>query len=150
MLIWKFLHIVSMFTAVTLLFAHDIVFFRAARSGDVGALRRIAGQAQGVINIGIAAFFLGLGFGVVTALVGGISLKAPWLLTAYGIVVVMIALGLFVETPYQDRLAQAAERSGDEPSEELRALLASPKRYWSLVSGALYVAVIFDMVVKPF
>ena len=150
MAVWKFLHIVSMFAAVTLLFSHDVVFFRAARSGDVHTLRRIASQAKGVINIGIAVFFLGIGFGLVTALVGGIPLTAPWLLTAYGIVVVMIVLGLLVETPYQDRLAEAAERSGEEPSEELRSLLASPKRYWLLVSGALYVAVIFDMVVKPF
>lgn len=39
--LFKFLHILSMFVAVTLMFAPDIVLFRAARAQDVRAMRRI-------------------------------------------------------------------------------------------------------------
>ncbi len=149
MLVLKWLHILSMFFAVTLLFAPDTLFWRAARAGDVATMRGIGSVSKRVVNLGIVIFFVGLGFGFATALVGGFDLTAGWLLTAYGLVAVIIFLGAAIENPHYTKVSAAAERSGDEPSAELRSLLASPKRYWLLVSGALYVAVIFDMVVKP-
>jgi hypothetical protein len=150
-LVWKFLHIVSMFAAVTLLFALDIIFFRVAESGDVRAMRRIGRSSQRVVTIGVITFFVAVGFGFATAITGDLDLTAPWLLIAYGLVAVIIFLGGAIESPYLSRIGKAAEDSPeDAPSPELAALLASPLRHLTYVSALLYAAVIFDMVVKPF
>ncbi len=150
MLILKWLHILSMFVALTLLWAPDVLFWRAARSGDVGTMRGIGLLSKAVVNVGIVLFFVGMGFGIATALVGPFDLTAGWLLTAYGLVAVIIVLGAAVENPHYLKISAAAERSGEQPSEELQALLRSPIKYLSWVSVGLYAAVIYVMVVKPF
>lgn len=146
----KWLHILSMFVSVTLLWAPDVLFWRAARSGDVATMRGIGAVSKTVVNVGIALFFVGIGFGIATAVVGPFDLTEGWLLTAYGLVALLIVLGAAIENPHYLRMSAAAERSGDEPSEELRALLRSPIKYLSWVSVALYAAVIYVMVAKPF
>lgn len=82
MLVWKFLHIAGMFTAVTLLFSVDIVLFRVARSGDVLAIRRIGQAAKRLVPAGVITFFVAVGFGFATALTGGLDLLAPWLIVS--------------------------------------------------------------------
>jgi uncharacterized membrane protein len=151
MLIWKFLHIATMFAAVTLLFATDLLFYRAARRGDVEGLRRIGHYGQPIGTLGVALALTGIGFGFVTALVGGFNLLAPWLLIAYALVLALILLGAVVEEPLKARILKAAEASGGgPPSEQLRRLLADRRgEIFNVVSAALYVAVIFVMVVKP-
>lgn len=152
MLIWKFLHIATMFGAITLLFATELLFYRAARRADVSGLRAIAAHGHAVTNAGVVLFLVGIAFGFLTALTGGLDLLAPWLLLAYGLVVALIVLGGVVEGPIAARIVKAAEASGDgPPSEELRQLLAGRRgeRLMAL-SALLYLAVIFVMVVKPF
>jgi uncharacterized membrane protein SirB2 len=146
----KFLHILSMFVATTLLFAPDLIFYRAARARDVDALRRIGAVSKAVVNTGIVTFFVGMGFGFLAALTGGFYLTAPWLITAYIIVVVLILLGAVVESPHFTRIAQAAERSGERFSPELERLVESPIRHLTWLSVVLYGAVIYTMVAKPF
>jgi uncharacterized membrane protein len=150
MLILKWLHIAAMFAAVTLLFAPDIVFYRAAASRDVTAMRRIGPLSKAVVLTGVVLFFVGLGLGVAAAVVGPFDLTDPWLIAAYALVAAIIFLGAVIEQPHLNRLADAAERSGEEPSAELERLIRSPVRYLSLVSAALYVTVIYVMVAKPF
>jgi uncharacterized membrane protein SirB2 len=150
MLIWKFLHIFAMFAAVTLMFSPDIMFYKAASAGDVPTMRRIGALSKVSVNVGIALFFAGIGFGFLTALTGEFDLTAPWLITAYLIVVALIVLGAGVENPHFLKISAAAERSGEEPSEELQRLIQSPVKHLGWVSAALYGAVIYVMVAKPF
>jgi Predicted integral membrane protein (DUF2269) len=152
MLILKFLHILGMFTAVTALFSHELVFFRAAGARDVPAMRRIGSLTPAVETFGVVTFFVSVGLGLAAAVVGGFDLTAPWLIIAYVIVAVLVVLGAGIESPYLKRMHRAAEESPvEKPSEELEALIRAPRRWASWwISTLLYVAVIFDMVVKPF
>jgi uncharacterized membrane protein SirB2 len=148
--LFKFLHIFSMFVAVTLLFSPDILFYRAARARDVATMRRIGSLGKLVVNAGILLFFTGLGLGFLTALVGNFDITAPWLVTAYVLVGLIIILGAAVENPHFIKISAAAERSGERFSPELERLVGSPIKYLGWVSVALYGAVIYTMVAKPF
>jgi hypothetical protein len=148
--LFKFLHIFSMFVAVTLMFAPDIVFYRAARAQDVRAMRRIGSVSRLVVGAGIVVFFAGVGFGFLTAFSGGFDLTAPWLVAAYVQIGLIILLGAAVENPHFIKIAAAAERSGDSFSPELKRLVGSPIKYLGWVSAALYAGVIYTMVAKPF
>jgi hypothetical protein len=149
MRIWKFLHIASMFTGVTLLFGADLLFRRAAAARDVLSMRKIGEWSKPMVAGGVIATLLGILFGFITAIVGSFDLTRAWLILAYVLVGLIVVLGL-VESPYQKQLEQAAARSPDGVlSPELEALLTDPRRHLTAVSALLYVAVIFDMVVKP-
>lgn len=151
MLILKFLHIVSMFAAVTTLFATQLLLTEAARRRDVAAILRISRHGHLIENVGIGLFFVGIGFGLLTALTGSFSLFAPWLVIAYVLVVVILVLGGLVESPIMARLTRAAEANGDGPPSDdlLRQITSSRLGLLTAASTALYVAVVFVMVVKP-
>jgi uncharacterized membrane protein len=148
--LFKFLHIFAMFTAVTLMFSPDIMFYRAAAAGDVRTMRRIGSLSKLSVGIGIVFFFVGIGFGLLASVVGPFSLTEGWLIAAYILVATIIALGAGVENPHYMRVAAAAEKSGDEPSEELQRLVRSPIKHLGWLSAAMYAAVIYVMVAKPF
>lgn len=147
MLVWKVLHIASMFFGVSFLFAYEIVFHRAAHRGNREAVAALAGQRAFVDNVGIGLIVAGLVFGLLTALTGGFDLTAPWLIIAYVLVVLIIVVGAGPETAFAKRL-QAAAESGDEA--EFEAARRDPRRNLAWLSGILYGLVIADMVVKPF
>lgn len=146
----KFLHILSMFLAVTLLFSPDIVFYRAAAARDVHTMRRVGSLSRMVVNAGIILFFVGLAFGFLTALTGGFDLTAPWLIMAYVLVALIIVLGAAIENPHYIKVSAAAERSGEQFSEELERLVRSPLKHLGWLSAALYGGIIYTMVTKPF
>lgn len=148
--LFKFLHIFSMFIAVTLLFSPDLLFYRAAAARDVATLRRIGSLSKRIVNTGILLFFAGLGLGFLTALTGHFDLTAPWLIAAYVQVALIIVLGAAVENPHFIRIAATANRSGNEFSPELERLVRSPIKYLGWVSVLLYGGVIYTMVAKPF
>ena len=148
----KFLHIGLLFSSFALIWATDLLFFQAARRQDVAGLATIARYGRRLIPIAIAVFFIGIGFGVLTGLVGGFNLFAPWLLLAYGLVVAMVVLGAFVETPIFERMASRAEQEAGlpEPSPELRRMMADRRPLVLIgISFLLWMAVIYTMVVKP-
>ena len=151
MLIWKFLHILSMFAGVTLLFTYEIVVHRAAGANEVTVVRAVGKRRTLIENWGIALIVLGIVLGVVTAVVGPYDLTQSWLLTAYGLVAVLLALGAGPETAWLNRLVAAAEADpGDGSSEGYAAAMRDPRRNLIWISAALYAAVIFVMVTKPF
>ena len=151
MLIWKFLHIVSIFTSVTLLFAYDIVMHRSAARGDAATVRAVGKLRPLVENTGIAIFFVGVGFGFVTAIVGQFDLTQGWLITAYVLIAILVVIGAGPESAWLKQLTEAAERTGDDGSSpEFTARVHDPRRHLSWVSGFLYAAVIYVMVTKPF
>lgn len=151
MLIFKFLHIVSMFLAVGLAVGTELLLHRVANSGDVRAIRTTFALVK---PIGIAIpvmFVIGLIFGLITAATGQLNFLAPWLVLAY------VVFGLtFVVTGiaggWPAKVAKAAAASSEEaPSVELTVLVHQgfPRfsMYFSLVA---VVVLVFLMVVKPF
>ena len=148
---WKFLHILSMFTAVTLLVGISVIGERVIASRDLAAMRRFAELYPPLERLGIVAIVLGIVFGFVTAIVGPWDLTQAWLITAYVIVAALMTLGP-LEGKRFARVSEMARRAeGTEPTGELAALIADPvRRTMTAVSIALYVAIVFVMVVKPF
>ena len=152
MTVWKLLHILSMFTAVTLLFGGEIAFNLAARARHVPTIRRVLAAVGPVFYAGIGALVIGVVFGLVTALTGSWNLTAGWLLLAYLLVAASFVVGFTIGTPWYRDVATAASESGEEAvSPGLAAALADRRGAASvLASATLYVAIIADMVLKPF
>jgi hypothetical protein len=150
-LIWKFLHIAAMFTSVTLLFAYDIVLHRSAARGDVATVRALGKLKPLVENSGVAAFLVGIVLGLITALVGPFDLTQGWLISAYVLVALILIIGGGPESAWLKQLIEAANReSGERQSAEFVTRAKDPRRHLSWVSAALYAAVIYVMVFKPF
>ncbi len=140
-----------MFTSVTLLFAYDIVIHRSAARGDVATVRAVGKLKPLVENSGVAMFVVGIGLGIVTALVGPFDLTQGWLITAYVLVALILVIGGGPESAWLRQLIQAADQDGgDGHSAEFAARVRDPRRHLSWVSAFLYAAVIYVMVVKPF
>lgn len=151
MQLWTFLHIVSMFAAVTVVVGAMLWAVWAIRTHDVAALRayfRFVPQAD---KLGTVLFVMGIVFGLVAAVVIGWDLLIPWLVVAYILVVVTIILGGPIAGPYLKRVETALPTGDDESaSEELSGLLASPLPVIVAVLSILAVAgIIAMMVFKP-
>lgn len=141
----KFLHIGSMFLATALAVGPLVVFTLILRSGDALAIRRALGFAEPVARAGGIFYGLGILFGIVAALTGSIDLTARWLLTAYVIVVLLGANGLYAER----WMRQVEVAAHDEP-ERLAAWQRSSLPLGSATAAVvLTLVVVFVMVVKP-
>jgi hypothetical protein len=150
--LFKFLHIVTMFFFVAAAFSGEIVMRRIAATRDVRTIRTALGPIK-VINgpVGGVLLLAGIIFGVVAALTGQMNLLAPWLLLAYGTLVVAIIIGFGVTDPWLGRLDKASAASTDQTATgELAAIIDEPlPRYGSWALMALTAALVFIMVVKP-
>lgn len=155
MLIFKALHILSMFTAVTLLIGGEFFFARAIWRRNVPELATIhrlsGGRALSVV--GAAFLVAGIVFGVLTAVTGGWSLFDGWLIATYGLVAVLFLVNnsRFVKRLLElgDEAVQA--EAGERPAEEVvRGMAESDAVLILAVNGTLLAAIIAVMVVKPF
>jgi hypothetical protein len=150
--LFKFLHIVSMFFFVAAAFSGEIVMRRIAATGDVRAIRTALVPIKFINGpVAIVLLLAGLIFGFVAALAGQMNLLAPWLLLAYGTVVLAMVIGIGVTDPWVGRLDKAAAASTDETaSGELAAIIGEPlPGYGSWAQMALIAILVFIMVVKP-
>lgn len=150
---WKFLHVVCMFGAVALFVGGGVINGLIQQGKDVRAIRGVIAAEGRVEPVAGPLMLAGLIFGFVTAVVGGFSLTAPWLLVSYALVVGIILMAVFYHVPHGRRLSEAAAASSDdEPSSDLLAVIAtnSQSPVLNFVDGFLWVALIFTMVVKPF
>lgn len=150
--IWKFLHIAAMFAAVSVFVGQGLLSAAIVNTQDVRAIRRVVAAEARFAPVGGALFLLGLAFGFVTAVTGGFDLTAPWLLVAYGLIVIILVTGIAFHGPHGNKLRALAETSPEsEPSQELRALIRAPSaRIVGAVDGFLWLAIIYTMVAKPF
>jgi hypothetical protein len=141
-----------MFAAVSIFVGQGILEGAVASSGDVRALRRVLAAEDRFAPMGGGLFLLGIGFGVVTALTGGFDLTEPWLIIGYVLAAVVLIIAFAYHIPTANRLkALAAASADDAPSRELRAAIEAPAgRVINVVDGLVWLALIFDMVVKPF
>jgi len=150
--IWKFLHIASMFAAVSIFVGQGMLSGAVARSGDVRAVRRVLAAEDRFAPIGGGLFLLGIVFGFITAITSDFDLKETWLLIGYGLSLFILVNGLTYHRMQAEKLkAAAAARSDDQPSEELRALAGAPSGVvMNAIDGLAWLAIIYVMVAKPF
>jgi uncharacterized membrane protein len=150
MQIWTFLHILSMFSAVTVIVGAELLALYAIRRRDIGMVRAYFRLGKLADQVGMTLFLIGIAFGLIAAVTIGWALLTGWLVIAYVLVVLTIVIG-FSSVPYLGRLEAALpEHDDDPPSPELDALLRSPTLL--LTSGAaifLTALIIADMVFKP-
>jgi hypothetical protein len=155
MLIFKALHILSMFAAVTFLIGEAILYAVAIWRGDVAGLAAVRRLVGGRPVIGVSFLVAGIVFGVLAALTGGFDLFAGWLIAAYLMIVALFAVN---GSPWVQRLPrlgmQAIEaEAGQRPVEEVGSAMAAVRAGILVAVGlnvALFAALIADMVLKPF
>lgn len=146
--LWKFLHVVAMFSAVTLLVGGDVLFHALRRTGDRNALRRFLSAINPLFALGVALLTAGIVFGLLAAATGSWDFLARWLVGAYLIVGALYLVGLVAGLPYYRNAAGILSRDAGAP--ETRRVLDDPRGWGSmLISIVGYVAIIFLMVMKP-
>jgi uncharacterized membrane protein len=151
--IWKFLHIVAMFLAVSIFVGQGMLSGAVARSGDVIAVRRALAAEDRFAPIGGAAYVLGIVFGFLTAITADFDLTQTWLLIAYALALFILVNGLTYHRRQAEKLKAAAEASpaDDQPSDELRAIAGAPSvAVMNTIDGIAWLAIIYVMVAKPF
>ena len=154
MLIFKVLHILSMFTAVTLLIGVPIFVALAIWQRDVRGLAAVYRLARRPGNTVIGGVFLlaGVVFGLLTAATGGFDFFAGWLIAAYVMVAALILTNLL---PVKQRVRQVAEEAleaeaGKRPVDDVARDMATAPIWIFTIDVALFAAIIADMVLKPF
>ena len=151
MRIFVFLHIVTMFTAVTMGYGPAVLMVAAGRARDVASLRGILRAAFRVERLIGPTFILGALLGVVAIFTNDLDPLAGWLVIAYVLFAIAAIMPAVFTGPWLKRVAAAAEASPDNaPSDELRTLTSSP-RYTLPLAFDVSVIVLFiaDMVLKP-
>ena len=153
----KALHLISMFAAVTLLIGDGLFILIAIWRRDVRALAALHRLAPGfgLTGAGAASLLTGIVLGLVLAAVGHLNFLAGWLIAAY----VMVAAILLVNvSPFVQRLrplareAVATEAGKSSVEEVIRGMsdLRGGLFVAMSITVVLFVAIIADMVVKPF
>ena len=155
MLIFKVLHILSMFTAVTFLMGDGVFLALAFWRRDVRALaafQRVVGVRP---YIGASMFLLGIVFGLLTAATGGLDFFKGWLIAAYVLVAILLVMQA---NPFVQRTVKLAREAVDAEAgrgsfEEVARGMLSVRTGLLVtiaINAVLFAAIIVDMVVKPF
>jgi hypothetical protein len=150
-LVFKFLHIASMFAAVTLIFGSIVFLDLLARRRDPIAYLRLDELAKRTDMVAIGLFLVGLAFGFATALTGAFDLTASWLIVAYVLVAVIFVEGIFITIPHYNHVREVAINTDPEVAGDAIARLVRDPRHVALVLivTLLWLGVIYVMVVKP-
>jgi uncharacterized membrane protein len=154
MLIFKLLHILSMVAMVTIEIGAEFLYAYTISRRDVrglAAVHRLLEKAR-VGPASIGAFISGVVFGLLTAATGGFDFLEGWLIAAYALVVIfLLTATVFLRGALKlGRAAVEAEtgtRSLEDVARELAASRVLPAFFVDL---GVVVAVIADMVLKPF
>ena len=151
MLVFKFLHIASMFAAVTLVFGSIVFLDMLARRADAAAYLRLDALVKRTDMIGAGLFLIGLVFGFATALTGPFELTASWLILAYVLVAGIFVEGILITIPRYSHIREVAMSSDPAVAGASIARLVRDPRHVALVAmvTVLWLGVIYVMVVKP-
>jgi hypothetical protein len=155
MLSFKALHVLLMFTAVTLTMGDALFIAVAIWRRDVRALasfQRIVGVRP---VIGASIFVVGIAFGLLTVATGGLDFLAGWLIAAYVLVAILL---VFQAVPPVQKMVQLAREAveaeaGRHSMEDVVRGMDAIRGGFPIVvavNAALLVAIILDMVLKPF
>jgi hypothetical protein len=148
----KFLHIAAMFCAVGASIGTDIMAHRVATTGDVRSIRTFFAQARQLVLLMPILFLTGLVLGLLTAWSGALNLFAPWLVIAYVLFALTLALHATIGARWFRRMDELAVASPDDhASAQLLAVARSPSaRYLTWYTITMIVFFVFLMVTKPF
>ncbi|HEY5057652.1 MAG TPA: DUF2269 family protein [Gaiellaceae bacterium] len=127
----------------------QLAAIRRERPSEILALLRLTRAGVALVGVGALAT---LGFGIALAEHLGLGLSPAWLQASLGLWVASMAVGgLGGRTARHARvLAERLAQEGDEPSVELRALVAHRPSLWaSYLSSVLLVAIVVLMVWQP-
>ena len=127
----------------------QVAAMRRERPSEIHALLSLT--RVGVALVGLGSLFT-LVFGIALAEHEGVGLSPGWIQAALGLWVASMALGGYGgrTARHARTLAERLAAEGDEPSQELRSLLAQRGPLWaSYASTALLVAIVVLMVWKP-
>jgi hypothetical protein len=150
-MIFVFLHVLVMFTAVALAYGPAALMVVASRRHDVRALRSITATSDRLGPAVGMAFALGIILGFVAVFVHGFNPLLGWLVIAYALVIVSLVMTFTFTNPWLKKVEAAAAASPDDAmSPELDAVVNSPRNQALLTFDALLiVALIAVMVLKP-
>lgn len=150
--LWKFGHIAAMFAAVSIFVGQGMLEGAVARSGDVRALRRVLAAEDRFAPLGGGIFLLGIGLGLVAAIVGSFNLTATWLLIGYVLAAIILVNAFTYHIPTANKLKALSAASPEKAaSPELRAAIDAPiGLVMNVFDGVVWLALIFVMVAKPF
>jgi hypothetical protein len=154
-LIFKALHIMSMFAAVTFLVGEAVLYAMAIWRRDVAGLAAVRRLVGGRPVLGASFLVAGILFGLLNALTGGFDVFDGWLIAAY---LLIVALFVVNGSPWVQRLprlgAEAIEaEAGQRPFDEVVAAMTTMRAVIFVavtVNVVLFAAIIADMVLKPF
>ena len=149
--LFKYLHILTMFAAVAAAMIPEVVLHAVARRGDVAAVRGLVPLVATIGKLIPILFMVGLVFGLSAAVTGELDLLRPWLIASYVVFAIAMATGAVLSGPWATRVAEAALASpSDAYSPELEAAVHDRR---GVVSTAILmtaiVVIVFLMVVKP-
>jgi len=155
MLIFKALHILSMFVMVTIFSGGELFYALAIQARDVRALAWLHRTERrfGIAFVALGALIAGVIFGLLTALTGGFDVLDGWLIAAY----VLVALFFVNSAIFARATIQLADRAveadaGQLSVEEVVREMAASNRAVILfiVNATIFGLIIVDMVLKPF
>lgn len=144
-LLFKFIHVGSMFLATALAIGPSVLLYLVARNGSVENIRKTFAHTTVVFRAGAAFYGLGLLFGFVTALNGSIDIAAPWLIAAYLLIVLLIGFNFTFER-WTHRVDEAVHgQAGTEAS----VIRSRTPAYALAGMVTVTLLIVFVMVVKP-
>ena len=142
----KFLHISAMFAATSLAVGPIVVYYLIARTGDANALKTAMKFDEALERTAGGFYGLGILLGAAAALSGSLDLTAPWLLTAYALVVLLIVNNLYLSL----RMRALKEVASSGNSASLGALSRARALTVSILGlGLITLALVYTMVAKP-
>lgn len=146
------LHITLMVSAITISYGPALLTELAYRSGRVEAVRGVALASQRLGPLIPVLYVTGGIFGLLTAINFGFNLLAPWLVIAYLLFAIAMITGFAFNRNFGPRVVQATTGVPDGPlSPAITALFADPTyRLVTTIDYVVVIALLFDMVVKPF
>jgi hypothetical protein len=100
----------------------------------------------------IPVLFISAGiFGLLTAIVSGQNLLAPWLVIAYVLFAIAMGIGIAYNAPEARKLGGVLMKTPDGPIPPEVAEFFHGRALWlTYLDYVLVAALVFDMVVKPF
>jgi hypothetical protein len=145
-----FLHIATMFMAVTISYGGVIFLIVALHAGRSEAVRSITAAAKPIGRLVPVFYFTAGAFGLIAAIVNNFNLLAPWLIIAYVLFALLTILGAAITAPTIEKYGVAVAGVPDGPLP--REAIAMNRRFYQVevIDFLLLFLVIFDMVVKPF
>lgn len=154
MLIWKLLHILSMVTMITAFIGAQVFYATAVRRQDVRALAFVQASIEraAVGIIALLGMVLGIVFGVLAATTGAFALDEGWLIVAYVLVAAFFVNSFLIGGAVVRAGKQAIEaEAGARPTEDVfQGVDANRGVILVSINIVIFVAVIADMVLKPF